>query len=146
MPNLKLSMKHAPIIITDIGTLSMCTPWFPCKVMPAYPICKTDGKIAYDKDSLIAFSKAALDASPIGEISLTYLVEEGEAFYKVEKDMEGCSECGHGALYSIVHAENGVEVAESTSYETLEDAQQMCDDLNTAYEKGLKHGGQHDEP
>ena len=61
------------------------------------------------------------------------------AKYVVEKDTDGCKECGVGALWTIVRPDG---VADSTSWEDKEFADELCDKLNDAYERGLRDGKQ----
>lgn len=55
--------------------------------------------------------------------------------YKIKEEDGGCQCCGHGNLWMVVNSE---DLAISTFYENEDDAQEMCDELNDAFERGLK--------
>lgn len=53
--------------------------------------------------------------------------------YRVEPEGKGCAHCGLGEAWSVV---NSMNVAMPTSYGDKESAQDMADDLNTAFSRG----------
>ena len=57
--------------------------------------------------------------------------------YKVERYNQGCKECGDGATWVIVGPDG---VASATSYGDKDQADEICELQNEAYEKGLAAG------
>lgn len=59
-------------------------------------------------------------------------------FYRVDLDdgEKGCSACGHGQYWTVVHGAEGDECQIGTSYADRETAEDVCDLMNMAYEAG----------
>ena len=53
--------------------------------------------------------------------------------YVVIIDQDGCKECGHGRTFQVVGPD---DVALGTTWEDLEFAQQIAEQLNDAYKLG----------
>jgi hypothetical protein len=56
--------------------------------------------------------------------------------YTVTTDTPGCEDCGHGASWAVVGPGG---VAESVSYDDIEDAEAMAAALNDAFQQGQAH-------
>lgn len=72
------------------------------------------------------------------DASLINILSSEGAEYWVERDEEGCPSCGHDATWQVVHREGTEEVAESTSWEDKEFAEDLAEMLNIAFERGLE--------
>jgi hypothetical protein len=64
------------------------------------------------------------------------LTNDQQDFYRVVAEPGGCEHCGHEKLWTIVHDENGEEVGEGSSWGDQEHAQDICDLMNMAYDRG----------
>lgn len=53
-------------------------------------------------------------------------------YYQVEVEKNGCERCGEGKLWVIVVN----DVAGGTSYENEDEARELCEKLNYAFEAG----------
>lgn len=53
--------------------------------------------------------------------------------YTVVLENQGCSHCGAGKMWDIVDSDG---FATGTSYGSDEDAQDVCDDMNMAFNRG----------
>lgn len=75
-----------------------------------------------------------LDAAKVPEDNYRKVIAEGP--YRPSVDRHGCETCGAGKMFDVVHEENGEEIAESTSFEREEDAEDLADALNRGYHLG----------
>ncbi|HZV46892.1 MAG TPA: hypothetical protein VFG06_06070 [Thermodesulfovibrionales bacterium] len=53
--------------------------------------------------------------------------------YRIEIDNEGCTHCGHNKTWAVIQPDG---ILLGTTYGIEEDAQDMADELNDAYEAG----------
>jgi hypothetical protein len=66
------------------------------------------------------------------------MAEDEKEAYRVEIDVSGCPKCGHGAYWDVIGPD---DVALATSYADKEDAIEIAEILNMAYEAGRKSNG-----
>jgi len=59
-----------------------------------------------------------------------------EQFYRVEAAEGGCEHCGHDKFWDIVFTENGETCATGQSWGDKEHAEDICDLMNMAYDRG----------
>lgn len=59
-----------------------------------------------------------------------------EQYYRVERDEAGCEHCGNGGTWTVVCGHGDDEQQISRSFDDRECAEDLCEDMNDAFERG----------